>query len=338
MAPRTATYEARRFSTAGLPIAQQMEMWEAHHSKLLMALECRALSSRTFAGSSVSVETPRTVIERIRASTPHVIERRVELIRRHPAESVVLFLVLSGEAFFYNDDVTRTMRPGQMLICDADTPFIRGFGQHHEELSIKIPRSVSLERWGTERIERPRFLGPADATGVVVRSLAAQLDSATQAGPRPSLDEALLLELTAVALGHRHAGYASAYAAAARTYIDSHLAERDLSAAAIAAAVGISPRHLSRVFSAEGTTVPQYLLAQRLDAASVLLQGHEAATLTIADTAHRCGFSSVSRFSSAFTARFGEHASDVRRRAAQLAALTGQPKLASNTRSDGYRR
>ena len=317
-----ASGESRSFSTAGLPLAQQMEMWRAHHSKVLMALDCRAFSGDAFSGSSVNVETPRAVIARVRASTAHVIERPRELIRRHPGESVVLFLVLSGEAFFYNDEVTRTLRPGQMLVCDSDTPFIRGFGQRYEEVFIKVPRPVFQEQTGAGQLRQPRFIGPAGAAGAIVRSLAAHLDAATGAARRPAADEGLLLELAAAALGRRDGGYAAAYAAAARTYIDSHLAEPGLSAAAIAAAVGISPRHLSRVFAAEGTTVPQYLLARRLDAARDLLQGREAGTVTIKEAAYRCGFLSVSRFSTAFTARFGEHASEVRRRAVQLTALS----------------
>jgi len=39
-------------------------------------------------------------------------------------------------------------------------------------------------------------------------------------------------------------------------------------------------------------------------------------TLTVAEVAHRCGFASATHFSSAFKARFGETAGDVRRRAA----------------------
>jgi AraC-like DNA-binding protein len=313
--------KSRSFSTAGLPPAQQMEMWQAHHSKVLMALDCRAFSGDAFSGSSVNVETPRAVIARVRASTAHVIERPLELIRRHPGESVVLFLVLSGEAFFYNDEVTRTLRPGQMLACDSDTPFIRGFGQRYEEVFIKVPRHVFLEQTGAGQLRQPRFIGPAGAAGAIVRSMAVHLDAATRVG-RPAADEGLLLELAAAALGRQDGGYAAAHAAAARTYIDSHLAEPGLSASVIAAAVGISPRHLSRVFAAEGTTVPQYLLARRLEAARDLLQGREAATVAIREAAYRCGFLSVSRFSSAFTARFGEHASEVRRRAVQLTALS----------------
>jgi AraC-like DNA-binding protein len=317
----TVSCESRSFSTAGLTPAQQMEMWQAHHSNVLMALDCRAFSGEEFSGSSVNVETPRAVIARVRADTAHVIERRLELIRRHPGESVVLFLAVSGEAFFYNNDVSRTLRPGHMLVCDSDTPFIRGFGQRYEEVFIKVPRHVLPGQPEAGELRQPQFIGPAGTAGAIIRSLAAHLDGATRAG-QSAVDEGLLLQLAAAALGRRDGGYTAAYAAAARTYIGSHLAEPGLSASQIATAVGISPRHLSRVFAGEGTTVPRYLLEQRLEAARDLLQGREAATVTIREAAHRCGFLSVSRFSSAFTARFGEHASDIRRRAVQLTALT----------------
>ena len=78
---------------------------------------------------------------------------------------------------------------------------------------------------------------------------------------------------------------------------------------------GISTRHLSRVFADVGTSVPQFVLARRLEAARGLLETTAAGAMTVAAVAHRCGFASAAHFSNAFRARFGERASDVRRRA-----------------------
>jgi AraC-like DNA-binding protein len=45
------------------------------------------------------------------------------------------------------------------------------------------------------------------------------------------------------------------------------------------------------------------------------LEQQSFATMTIADISTRCGFRSNAYFSSAFTARFGQRPSDVRRKA-----------------------
>lgn len=46
-----------------------------------------------------------------------------------------------------------------------------------------------------------------------------------------------------------------------------------------------------------------------------VLEKPTASSMTIAEVAHHRGFASTAHFSDAFTARFGERAGDVRRRA-----------------------
>src|SRR5262249_24958859 len=112
------------------------------------------------------------------------------------------------------------------------------------------------------------------------------------------------------------------YLSIARAFIDSRLSDHTLCVAEIAAEVGISPRHLSRVFSRAGFTVPQYVLGRRLDAARNMLEHQSFASTTIGDVSTRCGFRSNAYFSSAFTARFGQRPSDARRAAARKLSRT----------------
>ncbi len=97
----------------------------------------------------------------------------------------------------------------------------------------------------------------------------------------------------------------------ARAYIEDHLTDPGLSASHVAAATGISDRHLSRAFAAAGTSLPQFVLARRLERARGLLVSGERRT--IADVAARCGFGSAAYFSQAFRAHFGVRPADARR-------------------------
>ena len=85
-------------------------------------------------------------------------------------------------------------------------------------------------------------------------------------------------------------------------HVISHL-DADLGAARLAALVGVSPRHLSRLFVEQvGRTPARVVRDVRLEAASRLL----AATrepLTV--VARRCGFSSAESLRQAFAARHG---------------------------------
>jgi AraC-like DNA-binding protein len=302
------------FSTAGLPESRRVELWESHNAAALIGLRCRTLTAAVLEATEINVQLERIHLARVRG-TSHLVERDQALIRHRPADSVALFFSLAGEAFFYHNDGVRVVQPGEMLMCDADRPFLRGFSQGLEELVVKVPRDVFAEVTGLEQVACPVVVPFAAGTNSFARALAREVGAATRADdPRPA-DEDALLELVAALAGPDSGGLASAYRAAARTYIDQHLADSALSAPQVAAAVGISTRHLSRVFAEAGTSVPQYVLACRLEEARRLLERPSTSTRTVAAVAYRCGFASAAHFSNAFRARFGERASDVRRRA-----------------------
>lgn len=308
------------FSTVGLPEAQRVELWEGHNADALIGLRCRTLTAAVLEATEINVQLDRVHLARVRGNS-HVVERDLSMVRQRPAESVAMFFSLAGEAFFYHDDGVRTLKPGQMLLCDADRPFMRGFSQGLEELVLKIPRDVFADVAGIESVSRPLVFNFAAGANSFAHTLARQIGGAARAqDPRPA-DEQTLLELVAALVGNSEDDLSAAHRAAAQTYIELHLSDPALSAAQVAAAVGISTRHLSRVFAQSRASVPQYVLGRRLDKARTLLEKPAATSMTIAEVAHHCGFTSAAHFSSAFTTHFAERASDVRRRAAAARAI-----------------
>lgn len=308
------------FSTAGLPERRRVELWESHNAEALIGLRCRTLTAAVLDATEVNLQLERVHLARVRGN-PHVVERDQALVRRRPADSVALFFSLAGEAFFYHEDGVHTLRPGEMLMCDADRPFMRGFSQGLEELVLKVPRQVFAGATGVDHVARPtvvRFAGGADS---FAHALAREVGAATRPGDPRAVDEEVLLSLVAAIAGRGRGDLSAAHRAAAEAYVDLHLTDPALSASRVAAAVGLSTRHLSRVFAEAGTTVPKHVLARRLDAARRMLEERTTAATTVAEIAHRCGFTSAAHFSHAFSARFGERAADVRRRAAASRTL-----------------
>ena len=305
----------RVFTTAGVPAEHRIELWQAHNSEALMSLRCRSLTDEQFDGTTVNVRLAHTRLCRVRANATHVIERRSDLIRSRPEDSVVLFFVLAGEAFFYDCAGVHILGRGQLVACDSDRPFMRGFSTDFEELFFKIPRNVFCDLVGVDRLEAPIVTAFAHDQNLFAASLAGSIAAATRADSPCLPDEGALLDLVGALLGGHDRSSSSAYLTAARRYIDARLSDTSLSAKSIACAVGISPRHLSRTFARVGMTVPQYVLGRRLAAARAILHRPEASSMTIAEVARRCGFTSISHFSKSFAVQFGEHASDFRRRA-----------------------
>ena len=308
------------FSTLGVPLDQRIEMWESHNEDALIGLRCRTLTAAVLDATEINLQVSRVHLARVRGNS-HVVERDASMITRRPSESVALFFSLVGEAFFYHDDGVRTLQPGQMLMCDADRPFMRGFSHGLEELVLKIPREVFAEVTGIDRVERPRVVNFTAGSNAVAHTLATTIGRAARDADAEPVDEQTLLDLVSALTGNRERDTATAHRVAAQTFIEQNLLDPNLSAETAAAAVGLSTRHLSRVFSTAGTGFPRYVLGRRLEYARRLLEKPEAMTLTVAEVAHHCGFASATHFSSAFKTRFGETAGDVRRRAAAARSI-----------------
>jgi AraC-like DNA-binding protein len=305
------TADPLRFSTEGLPEDQRIALWEDHNAQALIAVRCRSLQDTTLEATEINVALPQLQLARV-LGNPHVVERTEKTVRQTPSDAVACYFTLAGEAFFYHDDGVRTVSPGQVIVCDADRPFLRGFSHGLEELAIKVPRQVFAELTGAAVPTEPLVLDFARGD-VQARTLARLVGGAVRADAAVPVDEATVLDLLGGFVSGRPADLATAHLAAAKTYIEEWLTDPGLSAAQVARGIGISERHLSRVFATGGTGVPRYILGRRLDRAHRLLT--EEPDLNVAEVAYRCGFSSPARFSHAFKERFGLRATDLRHRA-----------------------
>ena len=230
-----------------------------------------------------------------------------------------MYLTLRGDAWFECADRTYALRPGNVLVCDTDQPFARGFKYGLEELVIKADREAlpDIPQLGRPVIASFRDNGAVDR---YARALATITSRAARTEQSLPADEGTVLDLIAVLAGGRAAAPATVHRAAARSYIEEHLTNPGLGAADVAAAIGISERQLSRIFAADGTSIPRHILSRRLHLAYTLLSAGQATPGTVADIAARCGFTSVTYFSHVFRQHFGHRATEVRRSAQERPA------------------
>jgi AraC-like DNA-binding protein len=338
------------FTTSGLPTARRVELWESHNAAALIGLTVRAPDSLDAA--ELNVQLPRARLARVTGSA-HSVERTRDLILRCPADSVAVFLTLRGEARFTADGVALERRRGDALAWEADRPFTRTFARGLEELVVTIPWAELIARSESPRLMAGPVVtsfgaraatGPAGSAGShrsaarrrpdpYARALARIAGRATRAERPLRPDERTVLDLVAAIAAGPRAAHAAAHRAAARSYIEERLTDPGLCAAEIAAAAGISERQLSRLFAADGSSVPRHILSRRLQLAHSILSAISAPDLaragagpgskagaerTVADVAASCGFTSATYFSHAFCRHFSYRASDLRREAAGL--------------------
>lgn len=302
----------RRFATVQVEADRQVELWERHNAESLIALACRPPAARPFKAAEVNLQLDQVHLARVRG-TRHLVERSADLVEATPAEAIAVYVTIMGEAVFEQDGQRRVLRPGQLLACDADRPFVRGFGHGLDELAVKVPRPAFSALTGLATVRTPVVVDAGPGQNPYGQALARLVARAVRRESPVPADEQAVVELVAVLATSGHVGLPVAHRAAARAFIEEHFTNPMLSAADIASGTGISERHLSRLFAAAGTSVPRHILSRRLDAAYSMLTGDAARALRTAEVAARCGFTSMTYFSQAFRKRFGVTAGEARR-------------------------
>jgi AraC-like DNA-binding protein len=311
-----------RFSTLGLPDARRLELWEDYNTRSLVGLVCTTMNDAPLAATELNVWLPNLQFAHV-TGTPHLVERTTRQIAAHPAEAVMLYITLAGEAFFYNQDEVRVLRPGEAVLYDADQPFARGFSRGLRELVLKIPYPVFEQTVGGAPQRTPRVIdvgrtATADGHGP---ALAALMSAALRGGdgqdPARAENDALAL-LGALLDGPAARDAGTAHLRAAQAYIERHLHDHRLSASRIATGIGISERQLSRVFSRQGSGVARWILDRRLESARRALTTVDGRA-SIAAVARDCGFSSQSYFTRAFRQRYAQTPTEARRDAVAAA-------------------
>jgi AraC-like DNA-binding protein len=311
----------RVFSTAGLPGPRRIALWEDHNAAALIGLRCQTAGPAPLAATEINAAAGAIQLARV-AGSPHVVERTAADIRRAPAEAIAVYVPLRGAAWFEHEHGRQALAPGQILLCEADRPFARGFPRGLEELAIRVPRPAFTASTGLASLPSPVI---ADVRGrdPYARALARLAGRAARRDQPVAADERTVLELVAVLAAGRDADRPAACRAAARAFIEDRMSDPGLTAAQVAAAAGVSERTLSRIFAADGTSIPRQVLARRLQLARAMLADPATAGRAVSDVAARCGFTSAAHFSHAFRQHFGLRAGEIRR--AALAATAALP-------------
>jgi AraC-like DNA-binding protein len=302
--PQPREFEATDPSNGACAVAA----WERHNAEQLIELQCRVPEGTHFLGREINLQLEQVSLARV-LGTAHEVAREPTTIAERPADAIAVYAGLRGDALVDYAGSRRVIHPGEIMVCDVDQPFVRGFGHGLEELAVRVPRQAFVALTGLPSLTTPLVVD--SRTDVYARALVRLIGRAVAASTPVAPEEQSVVELVSVLASGVRAGVPHAHRAAARAYIDDHLTDPSLSASHVAAGAGISERHLSRVFGDAGTSVPRQILNRRLDLAYSLL-AHAAAPRT-ADVAARCGFASMAYFSQAFRRRFGVTAGEVRR-------------------------
>ncbi|MFC8342193.1 helix-turn-helix domain-containing protein [Streptomyces sp. NPDC057280] len=307
-----------RVSTQSVDPADRIDFWEEHNRQALVGLTCSSYAREGLLATETNIELGDLRLAEI-AGNEHVIERTPRTCQALPKDSIFVTLLMAGSGVFFHEGGCVTLQTGDLILYDTRRPYLFGFPSPMRQLLVDIPREVFAAQCAPGEVAAPILLGRGSATeGAQASALEAVLADwvAGQRGEDSVSTEATVLDLVRTLAAPRLGGSASpailSQLAVAKDYIVRHLADPGLSSGRVAEAIGVSVRHLSRIFQPTGVSPSRYILEQRLGKARQVLAEPSSRHLTIAEVAHCWGFASQAHFTRVFRSRFGSTPGETR--------------------------
>lgn len=306
------------FSTARVRPEERLSRWEEYNERELFGLRASTLSQQGLLATQTNLDLSRLRFTEI-VGNDHVIERTPRNIQQKPVDAIMLCLLLEGDAFFYHSDGCETLTAGDAVIYDTERPFMYGFSSAMRQVILELPRTLFEGRLVSDSAFRPRVLRLTDSAAASNHARTAARTVLRTLHSPPADDAGLeesVLDLFGLITGQASGASTTGYLLAAKDFVRRHVREPDLSTGRIARSIGLSERHLARVFADDDTTVAKYVMGTRLTGARELLVDPAAASVPVAELAAAVGFVSAAHFARAFKQHFGCTPSDVRASAA----------------------
>lgn len=308
-----------QWSTDDVAVPDRIDYWNEKNTSVLVGLRSSSFDDEGLRAAQTNYDLGGLRLADI-SGNRHVIERNSDMVRRHPKPAVFASLVLESRGFFYQGGDCHMLEPGDLILYDIQRPYAIGFNDSMRQLLFDLPADVLGEQLPPDALARPVKVDARQGAGRVLatrlRQRAVDFIGRPDYAEAPALrDEVHAVLQTLVSdhlAGKPGSGLSASYLVAARAYIARHLHEPGLEGQQVAAALGISPRHLGRLFAAEGVTPAAYIKSCRLRGARADLADPALARLSVAVIAYKWGFVSQAHFSRVFRQQYGMTPKDAR--------------------------
>jgi AraC-like DNA-binding protein len=247
-------------------------------------------------------------------TTPVRVERRPAEIARSNGEYAILILQRSGVMIIAQDGREAHLVPGVAAIVDTTRPYSFYAPEPIRQIVLHCPRHRLESRLRSMRAVTAACIAGGSPTGALLAGTLATLAHERRhfAPPEAEAVGRYALDLLATSLEATPEAGAAVFSRGSaalltriKAYVRDNLADPALVPTSIAAAHGVSVRHVHRLFHESGETVAAAIRRFRLDRCRADLEDPRQRARSITEIALRWGFNDSAHFSRAFRARFG---------------------------------
>jgi AraC family transcriptional regulator, positive regulator of tynA and feaB len=299
------------FSTELIPLSDRVDAWQWRTQQICGNCYIQLPKHSLFHGCIESRRVGGLQLTRFSSSSLS--------FRKSPAETAspenrccIVITQLRGVRHYSQNGASVTLRPGDSTLIDSGLPWSSSCPTECARLYLRVPRWLIEDRMRTSVLPLARRIpgdaGPGVTLFRVSRSLYQDAEMWKAEEGTAALDA--YFNILSATIGHSKADvsvgqHCAELSSRIQSFIEAHLTEPTMGPAEIASAVGISVRHLHRLFSLRGHTVGDWIRWKRLlqcrrDLADPRLRGR-----TITEIAFFWGFSDSAHFSRCFKTQFG---------------------------------
>ncbi|MEV8325647.1 helix-turn-helix domain-containing protein [Kitasatospora sp. NPDC056731] len=247
-------------------------------------------------------------------ATGLTIRRTQRLAREDTEPHIFLGLQVTGTSMVTQNDRQAFLKPGEFAFYDTSVPYALGFDGGVDHHFLRFPRTALALPEPLLREMTAVTFSAASPVAALAYAYFSQLaateglhqDRYAQAVAEPSLD--LIRATITSRLGDSPLARESLEATLnlrILRYMRAHLRDRDLSAAQIASAHGVSVRHLYTLLARSGLTPGDWIRSNRLEECRRELASPKVQYRTIAAIGRSWGFVDATHFSKAFKRAYG---------------------------------
>jgi AraC-like DNA-binding protein/quercetin dioxygenase-like cupin family protein len=231
---------------------------------------------------------------------------------------LVVLLIESGEIEMEQDGTHIRLREGSLVIFDGSNRYTQTSKANSRAIALRVAKA-SLENRGRLFSRRSMFV--PNLTSPDVELLRSLIEGATAYGENCSDHNARLVadyltDLLGIATNAAKLPVrlvrSDVMLGKIKRFIDRNVGNEHIDIAMVASAMGVSKRHLNRLFEREGSSVMRYVLQQRLAKATEILTSGDV-DVRISDIAWQCGFVSAAHFSRVFRKHYGKSPTEFQR-------------------------
>ena len=295
------------FSTELLPAADRIDAWQWNAQQICG--NCRFELPRTSFHGSIEVRELGALRLTRFSSSPLAFWKWPVVSRSSENRSCIVITQIAGQRRYSQNGTEVLLRSGDSTVIDATEPWSSACATECARLYLRIPRWIMENRLQTGDIPVARKIPGDSRMGALLSKVSQSLyDEAGQMEQAESLAALdTYFETLAQCLGVHQpcVERGTQLRTQILRHVEDRLADPTLCPPGIAACLGISLRHLHRLFNATGHSIGEYVRLRRLDRCRQDLSDSRLRQRSITEIAFSWGFSDAAHFSHSFRKQFG---------------------------------